>query len=267
MRSQAYSNPKLVPPGGWRGGWPYVRLGPSYNDQRAWFTLACWPDEDHEGLATRLNDLISPVVDRVYDGRVGRWRPTDILPLPLPSQEDLLERFEEREPGVLYWNKDLINSGGGLQKKVGDLVGWRMQGYWFVSINNTRYLRSRIIWKMHSGEDPLNDLDHKDQDTSNDRIENLQDVPAGKNVRNKGRHDGSSYVIHQQDADGVYRIWFGLAFWPDEPAEDIAAELNDLITPEIDAVYAARVGRRRPWRRPSWWPPELSAPLLRGRAL
>jgi hypothetical protein len=259
VRPRAFSNPKLVPRGGWRGGRPYVRLGYFSGERGAYFHMACWPDEDREAFMARLNDLISPVFDRVYDRRVGTRRPTDRVPYPLPSQEFLLDLFEEREPGILYYKRDVARNA-----KAGDLAGCLRHRYWITAINGLQHQRSRVIWKMHFGEDPLNELDHLNRDRLDDRIENLKNKPRGQNLRNARDRDGSSYVIYLQNRDVVY---FGLTFWPDEPAEDIADELNDLITSEIDAVYAARIGRRRPWRRPSWWPPELSAPLLRGRVL
>jgi HNH endonuclease len=226
-----------------------------------------WPNEDHEELTTRLNDLISPVFDRVYDGRIGKRRPTEWVPHPLPSQEFLLDLFEEREPGILYYRRNVFCEYGTLVAKAGALAGYLDNtGYWVVSINKRKHPRSRIIWKMIHGEDPLNELDHLNRDRSDDRIENLKNKPRGQNLRNARARDGSTYVIYYQNRDN-YCVFFGLTFWPDEPAEEIVSRLNELITPEIDAVYAARVGRRRPWRRPSWLPPELSAPLLRGRAL
>jgi hypothetical protein len=168
-----------------------------------------------------------------------------------------LSLFEEREPGVLYYKRDVAHA------KAGDLVGYLGNiGYWFISINNLQYQRSRIIWKMHFGEDPLNELDHLNRDRSDDRIENLKNKPRGQNNRNTKDRDGSFYVIHIQN-QGNYMVQFGLAFWPDDPAEDIVDELNDLITPEIDAIYAARVGRRRPRR----FPPPPAVNLLRGRQL
>ena len=186
----------LVPPGGWRGGRPYVYLAPNHNgDQVAHFCMHVWSDEDHEGLATKLNDLVSPVFERVYDGRAGLRRPRDKIPSPLPSQEVLLDLFEEREPGVLYYRKATP-----VRVKAGGLSG--REGVTVIGIN--------------------------------------------------------------------YVVKFGLVFWSDEPAEEIASELNDLITPEIDAIYAARVGRVKPPRSDRrWFPPPVvsSAPLLRGRAL
>ena len=192
MTLSVYSNPKTVPPGGWRGGRPYVRLAEHYrNNLQARFAIGCWPDEDHEELATKLHDLVSPVFDRVYDGRIGRWKSTDWMPYPLPSQEYLLDLLEELEPGILYYKKDIIVNGHQLAK-AGDVAGWlNRSGYWYIQINGVQYKRSRIIWKMNYARDPLSELDHINQDKLDDCIQNLRDVPAGKNERNKGHRDGS----------------------------------------------------------------------------
>jgi hypothetical protein len=52
-------------------------------------------------------------------------------------------------------------------------------------------------------------------------------------------------------SQGLYYdiVNFHFEFWGGEPGEDIVAELNELITPTVDAFYLARVGRKKPLSR------------------
>jgi hypothetical protein len=43
----------------------------------------------------------------------------------------------------------------------------------------------RVIWKLHTGNEPGAHLDHIDGDKLNNRIENLREVSAEENARNK----------------------------------------------------------------------------------
>jgi hypothetical protein len=227
----------------WRDGSSYVhgRECCKTYDQVVGFTILCWPDEDHEGLAVRLDALIKPRIDQVYANRLGRQRPgaKRKAPGPIPfSSQELLELFEERE-GVLYWQ-----SGA----KAGNVAGYRhVTGYWIVIIQGAQLRRSHLIWKIYHDRDPLGVIDHRNRDRSDDRIENLRDVSYGINSRNVGWRDGSSYVICIQDGrDWGWTVRFDIGCWPDENPEQLAADLHELIAPEFDAIYAGRVGRQKP---------------------
>lgn len=58
-------------------------------------------------------------------------------------------------------------------------------GYLTGRINKRRYLAHRVIWKMFYGTDPVNQIDHIDQDKANNRIGNLRDVTHLENSQNK----------------------------------------------------------------------------------
>ena len=45
----------------------------------------------------------------------------------------------------------------------------------YIEINKEKYLAHRIIWKMHTGDDPRDmTVDHMDRDPSNNKINNLR---------------------------------------------------------------------------------------------
>lgn len=50
------------------------------------------------------------------------------------------------------------------------------------------YLAHRIVWFMHHGSFPKGEIDHINGKRSDNRIENLRDVPKYKNLGNQHKH-------------------------------------------------------------------------------
>jgi hypothetical protein len=174
------------------------------------------------------------------------------MPNPLPPLELLQELFEERD-GILYQRRNVTAARGEhswhIVAKAGDLAGrLNSDGYWHVGVKGYGpFVRSRVIWKLHHCTDPLGVIDHINGIKDDDRIENLRDVPHGVNSRNKLGRDGSSYVIFNEHSRLYSQtVNFNIMCWPDEDHEQLTAELHRLIAPEIDAIYANRLGRQRP---------------------
>lgn len=72
-------------------------------------------------------------------------------------------------------------------------------GYRVGAIDGIGYLAHRVIWKMTTGEDPV-EVDHKDQDQGNNKKQNLRNVSSSINCRNRAvRAVNSSGVV------GVYQ--------------------------------------------------------------
>jgi hypothetical protein len=174
----------------------------------------------------------------------------------LPPLALLQALFEEREPGIL---RNRVDRGlNGTFHPAGDVAGW-LNGrsspkgrYWKIKVGTHTYNRSRVMWKLHTGHDPLGVIDHRNGDRTDDRFENLRDVVSGQNARNKGLlHDGSLYVGSGEYVDNGSltirtRLHFGIALWRDENAGAIQLELHNAIAPIIDRIYGARRGRQRP---------------------
>lgn len=75
------------------------------------------------------------------------------------------------------WNSKHSNKEAGSLKK--------RTNYRHIRINHKFYSSHRIAWLIVYGEWPKNDIDHIDQDRSNNKITNLRDVPNSENQKNQ----------------------------------------------------------------------------------
>jgi len=126
----------------------------------------------------------------------------------LPEREYLRTRFEYRDDGSLIWKSnhraDLIG------KPAGNFT--HHFGYGQVTIDGKRYLLHRLIWAWHHGQ-PCGVIDHRDQDPTNNRIDNLQDITTAHNNRRKRRKLGAV-----QEKNGRYRAQISLGAFDSEDA-------------------------------------------------
>lgn len=88
------------------------------------------------------------------------------------------------DTGVLRWAKPSC-----VRIKPGDLAGGLKSNdplfrYWVVRMDGKRYRRSRLVWAHWYGEDPGDDVDHRDRDKANDRIANLRLATHTQNMVN-----------------------------------------------------------------------------------
>lgn len=157
---------------------------------------------------------------------------------PLPTIEKLNALFEEKEPGLLYYR-----GRGSTKVPFGGIAGNISGGYCTINIGGYKYLRHRLIWKMHKGVDPLGVIDHIDEIPGNDWIDNLQDVTMSHNARN-GRHYVQLKLNNTQDGL-VNALAFNFDLWADENGEELRQQLDNLVTPIIEAVLTNRMGRKR----------------------
>ena len=78
-------------------------------------------------------------------------------------------------------------------KYVGKLAGSLCsEGYVTVGIDSRRYKLHRIVWLYHHGRWPVGDIDHINHDRTDNRIENLRDVPRHINAKNNSPQAGRS---------------------------------------------------------------------------
>jgi hypothetical protein len=93
--------------------------------------------------------------------------------------KELLHSLFVYNDGKLYWK---VNRG---RKKAGDIAGnINSRGYMVVGINKKVYSLHRIIFMMHHDYLPV-EVDHKDTDKLNNKIENLRAATHGQNQQNK----------------------------------------------------------------------------------
>ena len=127
---------------------------------------------------------------------------------PLPPTELLRQLFKyDPESGYLFHK-----AGPRLGKLAFNYVS--DQGYRYGLIDGRKYLTHRIIWKIVTGQDPNNQIDHIDGCRSNNKISNLRDVSNQENGRNrhlqktnKSGASGVSFEFSRQRWRA--RIWDG----------------------------------------------------------
>jgi hypothetical protein len=101
----------------------------------------------------------------------------------LPPVETLRDLFNYDEvTGIVTWKKGIKRHGSG----AGDIAGTKQKaGYILVRIYKQNYLLHRIIWKLHTGEEPCI-IDHINGDKSDNRICNLRSTTYAHNNYNMG---------------------------------------------------------------------------------
>lgn len=104
-----------------------------------------------------------------------------------PGQLNMLDASNVREIfdydpvyGVLTW-KTRVST----KVKVGAVAGAVRAGRRSVGVHGKRYLVSRVVWLWNHLKWPDGDIDHKDRDQLNNRIENLRDVDHHTNTLNR----------------------------------------------------------------------------------
>ena len=106
------------------------------------------------------------------------------------------------QPPTSRKNIGFNNKCGG---KVAGTVG--ESGYIMIGIGKVYYLAHRIIWKMMTGADPVDQIDHEDTNRSNNRWKNLREAANGPNIQNsKLRKDNMSGIkgVHW---DSQHKKW------------------------------------------------------------
>lgn len=83
--------------------------------------------------------------------------------------------------GEFFWR---VPRGAGT--KAGDKAGHTASdGYTRISIEDKKYLAHRLAWFYMSGEWPAEEIDHRDGDKSNNKIDNLRCCSRKENMKNR----------------------------------------------------------------------------------
>lgn len=113
----------------------------------------------------------------------------------LPSHEFLLECFEyDKDTGILSWItrpehhfKDERTCNNWNNKKAYTPVNLHFKSnYHLIAIDGEYYGSHRIIWKLVTGNEPLL-LDHIDNDSLNNKWDNLREVTLAQSNQNRSR--------------------------------------------------------------------------------
>lgn len=65
-------------------------------------------------------------------------------------------------------------------------------GYVYVGYRKKKYLVHRVVWLWHNGTWPNDQIDHIDNDKTNNAVSNLRDVSQVVNQKNRGRPQKNS---------------------------------------------------------------------------
>lgn len=116
--------------------------------------------------------------------------------LSLPTLDRLNELFfYDEDDGELYHR---TTRGAGAAGGVAGCVN--AKGYVSVAVDNRRYLAHRLIWKMITGRDPVEEIDHKDATRKNNLSDNLREASSFQNCHNTG--------ISRRNTSGVKGVYF-----------------------------------------------------------
>lgn len=119
--------------------------------------------------------------------------------MPRPSDEFSNVRFSR------IWNSRYANMEA-FTTTNGD-------GYKTGAIRGRKYQAHRVIWAMHYGRWPFEQIDHINHDRADNRINNLRDVSHAENARNRPCHpnnkSGHTGVVWRQDGGWQAQIGVG----------------------------------------------------------
>lgn len=103
------------------------------------------------------------------------------MALELPTQDYLLRHLSyDPASGDLRWR--MSKQGRQLGRSAGCLD--RITGYRRVRIDGRHYWAHRVIWKMMTGQEPKDLIDHKNNDATDNRWDNIREANHAENCRN-----------------------------------------------------------------------------------
>src|SRR5262249_33211643 len=140
--------------------------------------------------------------------RVATDFPTDLGDAPSPegktiSQARLKELLRyEPETGHFFWRVAKAR-----RLRVGDRAGWvKSDGYWCNSLDSKSYLSHLLTWLYVFGRFSKRQIDHKNRNPSDCRIENLREAAHGQNLANsKSRGSSDLKGAYQDRRDGRWQ--------------------------------------------------------------
>jgi hypothetical protein len=131
---------------------------------------------------------------------------------PLPSREYLAARLDYNpDTGIFIWKPKPATCWQNIMfnsKFAGKQAG-AIHGYSRIRIDGIKYHAHRLAWKMTTGEDPVDKVDHKDRVPENNRIDNLRDASSSQNKCNETlRKDNTTGYkgVRRQNGGYVARI-------------------------------------------------------------
>jgi hypothetical protein len=138
----------------------------------------------------------------------------------LPSQEYLKECFEyDEETGELIWKERPLShfSCEASMKctntmKVGSVAGVSSSGYSKIKIAGDSYQVHTLVWKYHTGLNPVGQIDHINGDSLDNKFKNLRDVTRSENQHNRRipSNNKSGYKGVRKTKYGTFHAFYNI---------------------------------------------------------
>jgi HNH endonuclease len=135
----------------------------------------------------------------------------------LPPTEYLRSRLRyNKRTGVLTWRKRPIEHfySAQYQKRWNTryadkpaFTSTTKKGYKSGAIDKRLFQAHRVIWKLVTGKDPVDLIDHKDNDGSNNRWKNIREATNGQNMLNMPSRRSRLDRGVQQTRDGKWAVF------------------------------------------------------------
>ena len=131
------------------------------------------------------------------------------------TKELILDIFNyEKITGKFFYKKTKRGTKAGQEAGTNSRNPKENKFYRRITINNKSYPRSHLIWLVEKGVFPTLQLDHINDDSLDDRIENLQELTNADNNRRKTRlqcNNTSGYTgVNWSNEKNKWRAQFGV---------------------------------------------------------
>ena len=90
--------------------------------------------------------------------------------------------------GTLSWN----SSSTGRTSVNTPLVATNSDGYIVLRFNRVSYLAHRVAWYLHTGRQPVGDIDHRNQIKTDNAITNLREATISQNRHNIPKYSNNT---------------------------------------------------------------------------
>lgn len=117
-----------------------------------------------------------------------------------------MESIMNQEYLKLLFNYDLI-SGNFINLKSRKFVGHVGKKYKFISIKGKGYPAHRLAWIYVTGKQPMNEIDHIDQNKLNNSFVNLREATASQNRCNVGIRSNNTSGFKGVSWDARNKKW------------------------------------------------------------
>ena len=128
----------------------------------------------------------------------------DVNKIMLELTQELIRSLFTYRGGDLYW-KVRKGSRGLIDNKAGSLA--KNSKYYQIKINSINYKTHRLIFLYHHGYLPK-EIDHIDNDSLNNKIENLRSVTRSQNLMNYKSYKNTSSIYKGVTKDKKHNKWF-----------------------------------------------------------